>query len=149
MNAHQSVIAIVKKTNSIKKTAMFSELYYWMYINLRKIKTNDLPAFNAYILICLLQIFNIATIVVIIKYFLNININIDRNIAGYIGLGFAFISAITNRFILYNKREIIFKKCDNLPIDRQTKGQIYFWLYLILSIAIFFVTLANLPSGNL
>ena len=26
---------------------MFSELYYWMYITLRKIKTNDTPAFNA------------------------------------------------------------------------------------------------------
>ena len=123
---------------------MFSELYYWMYMTLRKIKTNDMPAFNAYILICLLQIFNIATIATIINYFLNINIG--KDIAGYGGLGLAFIMAITNRFILYNKREIIFKQYDNLPIDRRTKGQIYFWLYLVLSIVIFFVVIANLVT---
>ena len=128
---------------------MFRELYYWMYITLKKKNPNDKPELNAYFLIGILQVLNIATIGTVIKYFLNININIDRNIAGFIGLGFAFISAIINRFILYNKREIIFKKCDNLPTDRRTKGQIFFWLYLILSIAIFVVTVANLPSGHL
>jgi hypothetical protein len=118
-------------------------------MTLKKRNPNDKPELNAYFLIGILQVLNIATIGTIVKYFLNINLNIERNIAGYIGLGFAFISAITNRFILYNKREIIFKKCDNLTIDIRKKGQIYFWLYLVLSIAIFVVTVANLHSGNL
>ena len=52
---------------------------------LRKIKTNDMPAFNAYILICLLQIFNIVTITTVINYFLKMDMK--RDIAIYTGLG--------------------------------------------------------------
>ena len=123
---------------------MFGELYYWMYTTLKKKNPNDTPEFNAYLLICILQLFNIATIVIVIKYFLNIYINIERDKSTYIGLGFALILAITNRFVLYNKREIIFKKYENLPVERQTKGQIYFWLYVVLSVVIVFTAGINL-----
>lgn len=125
---------------------MFRELYYWMFMTLKKKNPNDMPEFNAYLLICTLQVFNIATIVIVIKYFLNININIDRDIAVYIGLGFAFIMVTTNRFILYNKREIIFKQYEKMPIGRQTKGQIYFWLYVVLSVVIVFTAGINLVT---
>lgn len=101
-----------------------------------------MPAFNAYILICLLQIFNIGTIATVINYFLKIDMK--RDIAIYTGLGLAFIMVITNRFLLYNKREFIFKRYENIPIERRTKGQIYFWLYVVLSFVIFFVAIANL-----
>jgi magnesium-transporting ATPase (P-type) len=123
---------------------MFRELYYWMYITLKKKNPNDMSEINAYFLICILQIFNIATIVIVIRYFLNINIGIERNIGGYLGLGFAFVLAIINRFVLYRKREIFFKKYENMPIKRQKKGQIYFWIYVVLSVVIVFTAGINL-----
>lgn len=123
---------------------MFKELYYWMYMTLRKLKTNDTPAFNAYILICLLQIFNIGTLATIINYFSKINI--DRNAAIYTGLGLAFILAVINRILLYNKRETIFKKHEEALPNRKEKGRIYFWLYVIFSFIVFFVAVANLVT---
>jgi hypothetical protein len=62
---------------------MFRELYYWMYMTLKKIRTNDTPAFNASLLLCI------------------------------------------------------------LPPERRTKGQIYFWLYVVLSLVIFFAAGIN------
>lgn len=123
---------------------MFDEIYYWMYQYLRKIKTNDMPAFNAYLLICLLQIFNIGTLATIINYFLKINI--DRNTAIYTGLGLAFVLAVINRFFIYNKRETIFKEFEGTLPERKTKGRIYFWLYTLLSLVIFYVAIANLVT---
>lgn len=127
-----------------KTSAMFEELYYWMYLNLRKMKSNNMPAFNAYILICLLQIFNLGTLAVIINYFFKINI--DRNLAICTGIGLAFLLAVINRILLYNERETIFKKYEkNLP-GRKVKGQIYLWLYVLLSFVAYFVSVANLVT---
>jgi phosphate/sulfate permease len=101
-----------------------------------------LPAFNAYLLISLLQYFNILTFAIVLNYFLDIVIS--RNVAVFIGLGFATILAVVNRFLLYNKREKIFNEFENFKQARKTKGIIYFWLYVGLSIVIIFIVGVNL-----
>ena len=123
---------------------MFKELFYWMYRNLQKIRTNDTPVFNAYLLICVLQMANIGTIFVLINYFLKVDI--VKISAVYIGLALAFSVMIINYFFLYSNREAIFKEYEDIPSERKTKGQIYFWLYVILSFVIFFVAVANLVT---
>lgn len=103
-----------------------------------------MPAFNAYILICLLQIVNIVTIATVINYFLKMDMK--KDIAIYTGLGLALIMVIINRFLLYDKRKFIFKQYENIPMERRRKGQIYFWLYVVLSFVIFFVLIANIVT---
>ena len=112
-------------------------------MTLRKIKTNDTPAFNSYILICLLQGFNIGTIYVIAAYLLKISTTTDRNTAIYVGLGLAGVLFITNFFLLYAQRESIFEKYNDARPERRIKGQVYFWLYVLLSVVIFFVAGIN------
>jgi hypothetical protein len=121
---------------------MFSEFFFWMYSYLRRIKTNDTPALNGYILICLFQFFNLGTIWVMTNYFLRINF--EKNIAVYIGLSTIFILYIFNYFQLYAKREVIFIKYEALNQKRKIKGQIYFWIYILLSLILLFLSAANL-----
>ena len=125
---------------------MFRELYYWMYMYLRRIKTNDTPAINAYFLICLLQGFNIETITVLVSYILKYNTREDRNTAIYIGLGLTVVLFIVNYFLLYTQKKVIFEKYEEALPAKKIKGQIYFWLYVILSFVIFFVAVANLVT---
>ena len=125
---------------------MFRELYYFMYITLRKIKTNVTPAFNSYILICLLQGFNILTIFVIGAYFLKISTTTNSNIAIYMGLGLAAFLFITNYFLLFAHHESIFEKYNDMPRERIAKGKILFWVYVVLSLVIFFTAGINLVT---
>jgi Na+/melibiose symporter-like transporter len=121
---------------------MFREFYYWAYKLVNVIKANNLPALNGYLLICLLQGFNIEALAGILNYFLKINM--EKNTTICIGLSLAFILVVVNRFLLYNKLETIIKEFENITPGRRKRGQNYFLLYAILSIVIFFVVAANL-----
>ena len=125
---------------------MFSELYYWMYMTLRKIKTNDTPSFNAIILLCILQMANFGTISIIGAYLFKIDTLTDRSNAVYIGLSLYIFLFVINYFLLYAHRDQILEKYKDMLSDRKTRGQIYFWLYVILSLVIFFVTGINLVT---
>ena len=123
---------------------MFKELYYWMYAYVSKIKTNKTPAVSAYVIICVLQMANIGIIFVIINYVLKIDI--DKNTAVTAGLASIAVLYILNYIFLYAKRKNIFQNYENTPPERKAKGQIYFWLYVILSFVIFIVAVANLVT---
>ena len=123
---------------------MFKELYYWMYANLRNVKNNENPAQNAFFLICILQIFNIGTIGVIIIYIFKIILSKEATVS--ISLALAFVVMIINYLLIYSKREIIFNDYEILPLKRKTKGKVYFWLYVVFSLIIFFVLVANLVT---
>jgi membrane protease YdiL (CAAX protease family) len=113
-----------------------------MYTRLCKIKSNDMPALNAYFLIMILQAFNIGTIFVVVNYFAKIHFAKNAHI--YQGLSLAFVLAVINYFPLYAKRDKIFKKYANVSPKRKVKGLIYFWLYVLLSTIIFWTAVANL-----
>jgi hypothetical protein len=124
---------------------MFKELYYWMSNRLSNIPSNDNPDFNAYILIALLQIFNIGTLFIILDHFF-LKIHYPKNAHIYIGLSEALIFFVINYFTLYTKRKVIFQKYEKMDAKRKKRGLIYFWTYVILSIVIFFVAAANLVT---
>jgi hypothetical protein len=127
---------------NINKINMFNEIYFWTYNYLRKIKTNDTPAFNSYLLICIFQGANVGTIWVIINYFLKVDI--DKNTAVALGIVLTVLLSIINYFLLYANREDIFTKYNNLQTKRRLKGQIYFWIYVLMSFTLFYVSVANL-----
>jgi threonine/homoserine/homoserine lactone efflux protein len=128
----------------IKNNNMFKELYYWMYFYLSKIKTNDTPAFNAGLLISLLQIFNILTFAIIINYF--VKADLDIIVSDYVGLTLCAILLIIDYFSLYAQRKIIFEKYGALQPKRKTRGIICFWLYAVLSLVGLFVSGAYLVT---
>jgi hypothetical protein len=121
---------------------MFKELYYWMATQLSKIKSNNNPLLNAYFLIVIFQSFNCGTLFLIVNYFTKVHF--VKNAHVYIGVSLTSLLCIINYFLLYAKRKIIFEKYDNLSPKRRTKGLFCFWLYVLLSIIVFFVAAANL-----
>lgn len=121
---------------------MYNEIYFWMHSYIKSIKSNDTPAFSSYLLICMLQTFNLGTIAVIANYYLKVNI--EKNSAVIMGLIWAVLLSIINYFLLYGKREDIFMKYKNIQAKRRIKGQIYFWIYVLLSFTSFYVSVANL-----
>ena len=110
-----------------------------MYISL---KNTDMPAFNALLFISALQFLNIGTVVCIINYFLRIDV--DSKTASYLALAVGFPLLGLNYILLYSKRDRDFKEFEKMEAKKETKGKIYFWIYVILSITIFFVAVANL-----
>lgn len=123
---------------------MLGEMYYWMIFYLKKIKTNDMPQFNAYLLICLLIFANIGSLFEVISFLLKVDIKTLTSDYKVIGIIFGLSIMIPNYFLLFAKRNEIIAKYDQLPQKRRTKGIILFWIYSIVSIPLFFILVANL-----
>ena len=125
---------------------MFAEFYYWMATRLSKLPTNDNPSYNAYFLIMILQNFNIVTIFILINHFAKIKF--PKGLVILMGLSLTIILVVIDYISLYSRRNEIFKKCENFSPYRRRKGLIYFWLYVVLSITIFWTLAAVLVSPS-
>ena len=125
---------------------MFEELYYRLIELLKQLKTNDNPSFNAFIGISFFQYMNILSFGGIINYFLNYNIS--KNNAIYFGIFLYVLLTGINYVILFRKKEKITKKYEQLPIERQSKGKLYFWLYALSTTVLFIYVLVNLVTPN-
>lgn len=119
-------------------------MYYWMVFYLRKVPSNDMPQFNAYLLICLLMFANIGSLFEIICSFLNVDVKSLTSDYKVIGIIFGLSIMLPNYFLLFAKRKEITEKYDQLPQKRRIKGIILFWIYSIVSIPLFFILVANL-----
>lgn len=113
---------------------MVNELYYWLYEYLKKIKTNDNPAFNAFIGISFFQGINVLTLVGIANYFLAFDIS--RNTVIYSGIIIYVSLTAINFFSLFVKRNKIIKKFEGFSAKRREKGKLYLWLYILATIAL-------------
>ena len=109
-------------------------LYYKLYQALRKVKTNDTPAHNAMLLICILNIMNIMTIEVFSNHFFKFKfIHISKNaIILPVGVLF-FLIYIISYFSLYKKREKLLMKYKNENKFKSKMGFILLILYFVLS----------------
>jgi hypothetical protein len=123
---------------------MLSEMYYWMIFYLKKVKTNDMPQFNAYLLICVLVNANLLTIVMGVSYLMNFDLTIFRGDSKYIGLVGGLSLMIFNYFYLFRQRKKIIDKYDQFPQKRRVRGIISFWIYSILSLSLLFIAGVNL-----
>jgi hypothetical protein len=114
---------------------MFKELYYWLHELLNKTKTNDNPGFNAFIGISFFQCMNVLTLGGIVNYFFEIEISKDTAI--YSGIFIYVFLTVINFFNLFRKREEIIKKFEKLLIEKQNKGKLYLWLYILTTLGLF------------
>jgi len=123
---------------------MIKEMYYWMVFFLRKVPSNDMPQFNAYLLISLLMFSNIGSLFEISCFLLNISCKSLISDYRVTGIIFGLSIMIPNYFLLFAQRKEIVEKYDKLSQKRRIKGQISFWIYSIVSIPLFFILVANL-----
>ncbi len=87
---------------------------------------------------------NILTLGVVANYFLNLDIS--KSSAIYSGI-FLYVSlTAVNFFILFRKKEEITKKYEQLPIERQGKGKLYFWVYALITTVLFIYVIVNLVA---
>jgi hypothetical protein len=116
--------------------------YYRIYTQLKKVKSNDTPAFNALMLLVLLQTINIATVLSLITFFLKLEIGKSQIVFG--GLALTFILALFEFKTLFRDSKEICRQYENETINEKRRGTIYLLLYIVLSIGIFFVIVETL-----
>lgn len=117
---------------------MFKEIYYWLYRDFKTVKTNTQPFFNAYIVLSLVQCFNIASLLAIANYYMNYKYEPTKEAGIFYALGLYIVVTLVNYFILFNNRKNIVERYDSYDSKRQRKGKLLSWLYLILSLAALF-----------
>jgi len=123
---------------------MLQEIYFWMTFYVKKIKTNDTPEFNSYLLMCVLVNANIWTIVIIVSSLLDFNPKSLGENGKTIGLICGLFIMVVNYFLLFSKRKQIYAKYEQLPSHRKARGMIFFWIYAILSLPLLFIAGVNL-----
>lgn len=116
---------------------MFKELFYLLFVFVRKLPFARTPALSSFVYICILIGFNITTVCIVIFHFLGISLankNIDST---FLGVIFGSIIMIINYFTLFSKRQIIFEKYSQQPKKRKIKGAILGAMYIILTFVVF------------
>lgn len=112
-------------------------LYYKIYQILRKIKTNDTPATNAMLIFSMFELFNIATLQVLLNHILHIKIGLkSKDNIMFFGVLLALLILIINYFVLYKKREIICEKYKDETKIKSMLGYVLLILYMIGSAAL-------------
>jgi hypothetical protein len=114
---------------------MFDQLYFWMHWYLRKNKANHNPSDSAFLLICSLQSLNIGTIFVVVNHFLKLTIHKKTSV--YSGLAIGIILYAINHFLLYSRRDEIFRRFKNRNHEKQNKGKLLFWFYVLMTLSLF------------
>ena len=117
---------------------MYKLIYFLIYTDFKKVKTNDTPAYNALLALSLLQSMNFLSIGAVVNYFLKIEIN--KNNATYCGIFVAFLLLLINYIYIFRKKAEIEKKYESKTI---AKKQFYLWLYIAISVALFIFVITN------
>ncbi|PKN53200.1 MAG: hypothetical protein CVU55_03030 [Deltaproteobacteria bacterium HGW-Deltaproteobacteria-13] len=110
--------------------------YYRIYQQLKKVKSNDTPAFNALALLVLVQTINIATVLSLIKVF--VKIEIGKQHVVIVGLAMSFLLLIIQFKTLFGKRAEICKQYENETKEERRRSTTYLLLYIVLSVVVFF-----------
>jgi len=113
-------------------------LYYKLWQQFKRVKTNDMPATNAMIFLTLWQGLNIFLVYIILNlYVIDISFKFTngRNL-----ISFALISLLTlmNYFFLYRNREKIFEKFKNENSRQSKLGNIMLLVYILGSFVFLF-----------
>lgn len=114
-------------------------LYYHLWQLLSKIKTNDMPATNAMILISLCEFANLFVIHILLEHFLFVKIDFYSNYSIYIfviSLGVVFY--LINYYYLYKNREKLSIKYKKEDKNKRTIGNVLLILYVLGSFALVF-----------
>lgn len=120
-------------------------VYYWMMHYISKIKSNEMPKFNAYLLVCAMLFANLGSLFVVIKYLFDIEDNIlSKQDTIRLGIGIGVIVMIINYFILYKKRNDIEVTYNLVSSKKRMISKVAFWIYSLCSFPLFYFLLATI-----
>lgn len=120
-------------------------LYYWMMHYISKVKTNEMPKFNAYLIICAMIYANLGSLFVVLKYLFKIKDSIiNKQDTILIGIIIGLMTMILNFFLLYRNKDDIEKSYNQVPIRRKNIDKFIFWVYSLFSFPLFYILLATL-----
>jgi len=120
---------------------IYREIYYWIYFNTKKNKSQHKTAETACLLFGIFQMLNIITLLVLMRHYLILSIEVNSIYGGII---LAIIVYIVNKKFLYSKHNEIEKIYSALTIQEQRKGKLTCCLYLIFSAVLFYYCGVNL-----
>jgi len=121
-------------------------LYFKLWQNLKRIKTNDMPATNAIFLISMVIFANIATIHVLLNQILTINLNLgSKNAIILFAISLCLSIMILNYFLLYKKRDQISERYKNESKTQSRIGNILLILYALGSFALVYFFGSRFP----
>ena len=120
---------------------MYQAIYYWMYNYLSKITSNRTPAFNAFLLIVLLEGMNLISIGRCIYNTTHFNSDGQTVVilAGIVVLGIMGF----NFFYLYQRKDNIFKEVKEYPESKFRLSKNVFWIYSIASVFVIVLVVAS------
>jgi len=114
-------------------------LYYRLWRLITKIRTNDMPAFNAMILIGLCQLLNMFLVYIFLQRYSIIDIHFTNKseIMSYtIPIGVMVYSF--DYFYLYKYRHKLHEKYKNESRNKRVLGNVLLYAYVVLSIGLVF-----------
>jgi hypothetical protein len=114
---------------------MFEKIYFFCCQLLKKYQTYDDYAENAFFLISLYQLINVLTIILISQYCFHIVFDKEHSI--YLGIAVTLILVFVNRYYLYRRREIIFRKYNQLVSSSKNFWIVISWVYFIVTPSLF------------
>jgi len=116
-------------------------LYYKLWQQFKRVKTNDMPATNAMIFLTIWQFLNLFVIYVLINHYFVGGVKLELKSTSEISLfaGFFYsILTLINYFVLYKNRESISARYINEGKIQAKTGNILLVLYIVLSFALAF-----------
>lgn len=116
-------------------------LYYKLWQQFKRVKTNDMPATNAMIFLSIWQFLNLFLICILIKQHFSSELKLMFKLKNeiYLIAGFFYsILILINYFFLYKKRERIFVKYKNETTKQNKLGNIILLIYILVSFALVF-----------
>ncbi len=120
-------------------------LYYWMMHYISKVKTNEMPKFNAFLIICAMIYANLGSLFVVLKYLFKIKDSIiNKQDTILVGIIIGLMIMILNFFLLYRNKDDIEKSYNQVPIRRKNIDKFIFWVYSLCSFPLFYILLATL-----
>jgi len=112
-------------------------IYYRIFFQLKKVKTNDTPVFNALIFLIVFQALNIISVCGVINHY--IKIYLFKNQILMIAIVFSLLLFILNFMYFFRNHKEIFKRYENETEKSKRRGIVYVLLYIIISVVFFFV----------
>ena len=109
-------------------------LYYKLWQNFKRVKTNDMPATNAMIFISMIQFLNVGLIYIFITYYSSLKLEFASKSDIYI-LSIIFGGTVytINYFYLYKNRRRLYEKYTNESKRRKITGNVLLILYVLVS----------------
>lgn len=125
-------------------------IYYKIWQNFSRTKTNDMPATNAMLFVSLCHLANIFVIQIVLGHYALVNMKFSSKYEIYIyTIPLGLLVFALNYLLLYRKRDRIFKKYKNENKKQKLIGSILVMLYILASfVLVFYLGIKYTPTSE-